>query len=119
MPDIREEIPEIARQTWELGLTRRRMIQAVHEARLEPLDDETWDHMENTHSNDLGLTWHEIKRWEGKDWRGIVRAIREGGTLPAPMVVIHEGRPYCMAGNTRLSVSRMLGVRPEVLMVRV
>jgi hypothetical protein len=32
------------------------------------------------------------------------------------MVLIHEGVPYCVAGNTRLSIAKVLGIVPKVLL---
>jgi hypothetical protein len=60
----------------------------------------------------------KIETWkkEGKAVDRIITGIKKGEDIPAPMVLIHDGVPYCVAGNTRLSISKVLGVRPKVLL---
>ena len=42
---------------------------------------------------------------------------QSGGTLPAPIVLMQNNEPYLVGGNTRLMVSRAMGVQPMILKV--
>lgn len=118
MPNIMEERGEVRRQAQAMGMDWRQLMQAIKQARLVPLDDQTWARMQNTNSNDPNLNMQELMSWTHRDIGRILQVFQTGGTLPAPIVLIHEGTPICLAGNTRLSVCKVLGVRPQVLMVQ-
>lgn len=118
MPNIMKESGEITRQASALGMKWQELMQAVRQARLVQLDEQTWQNMQNTNSNDPSLSWQKVTTWKHRDWRRIVQAFQEGGTLPAPIVLVHDGTPYCLAGNTRLTICRLLRVKPQVLMVQ-
>jgi hypothetical protein len=77
--------------------------------------------MQNTDSNNPNISMEKIEtlKKDGKDVDRIITRIKEGETLPAPMVLIYNGIPYCVAGNTRLSISKVLGVRPKVLLATI
>ena len=96
-------------------------------ANVELLNDDEWSKMENTDSwdihteDDLFDTIHG--RW-GRDKDRIINyainPIKEGGVVETPIVAYVDGHPpYLVAGNTRLSVCRMLGVRPMVTKIKI
>jgi hypothetical protein len=122
-PDIAEEREEIERTANVLNVDLNQLMKAVQSAQLVPLDDVTWSKMKNTDS------WHNIVPGNietvkthaakyGRDWLRLVQAFERGSPLPAPIVVIHEGNPYLIGGNTRLMVARALGARPSVLLAK-
>ena len=117
MPNIMEERDEITRQAQEMNIDWRQLMQAVRQARIMPLDDNTWANMKNTQSTDPSLNLQELLSWTHRDVPRILQAFQTGGSLPAPIVLVHQNVPTCLAGNTRLSVCKVLGVRPQVLMV--
>jgi hypothetical protein len=119
MPNLLEERGEIARQAHEMGMDWRQVMLAVKRARLVPLDDRTWNDMENTDSNDPDLTLRNILSWPDRDAKSLLQVFQMGGALPAPIVLMDEDTPVCVAGNTRLSLCRVLGVRPKVLLIQV
>lgn len=94
-------------------------------ANVELLYDDMWSKMENTDSwnihNEDDL-FDVIYRMWGRDKERIinysVKPIKEGGIIETPIVAYADGHvPYLVAGNTRLSVCRMLGIRPMVTKV--
>jgi hypothetical protein len=120
-PDLYEEREEMERQAGDLNLDVKTVQIAFIRAKLITLDDATWNKMKNTHSTDPNISIEKIKTWkkDGKTVDAIIRGLEEGETIPAPMVLIHDGIPYCVAGNTRLSISKVLGVRPKVLLATI
>lgn len=118
-PDLYEEKEEMVRQAKDLNIDEKTVKLAFVRAKLTTLDDTTWNKMKNTDSNDPKISMSKIKTWKEKDVNNITKGIKEGETLPAPMVLIHDGIPYCVAGNTRLSISKVLVVRPKVLLATI
>lgn len=116
-PDTTEEKEDITRQARELDIDLKDLMQSIKQASLVDLDDKIWAKMKNTDSNDPKISLKTIKSWKNKDSSGILQAIRNGGTLPAPIVLMHKNIPISVAGNTRLSICKVLGIRPKVLMV--
>jgi hypothetical protein len=118
-PSLEEEKDEIIRQAGELRLDPGELVRAFGRGRLIALDDGTWEKMENTNSNASNLSIKDILTWTHRDVRGLLGSFKGGKSLPAPMVLIYKGVPYCVAGNTRLSLARVLGIRPQVLVAEV
>ena|GEM_PF-3342051 len=118
-PDVLEEVSEIYRTAEALKIDRKVLMKIVKESEtLETLDDETWKRMKNSDS------WETVTVDEANgrayDYDRDIASVFEamGKELPAPIVLMHDGTPYLIAGNTRLMASRALKVRPKVLMVR-
>lgn len=113
-PDINEEREELDRQTEELGLEPESIYDAFDAGSLILLDDDTWRRLENTDSNDPSLNWELIRSWRDKDVDNIISAIKEQASLPAPIVLESDNKAYCVAGNTRLSIAKLMGIVPKV-----
>ena len=117
-PDVLEEVSEIYRTAEALGIDFKALMKRVKESNLETLVDKTWEMMENSDS------WETVTVDEANgrayDYDRDIASVFEamGKELPAPIVLMHDGTPYLIAGNTRLMASRALKVRPKVLMVR-
>lgn len=113
-PDINEEREELDRQTEELGLEPVSIYDAFDAGSLILLDDDTWRRLENTDSNDPSLNWELIRSWRDRDVDNIISAIKEQASLPAPIVLESANKVYCVAGNTRLSIAKLMGIVPKV-----
>ena len=95
-------------------------------AEIKSLSDKEWSKMENTDSwnieseKDLFDVIHG--QWGRKKERIIkhsINPIKEGGVVETPIVAYAKGHPpYLVAGNTRLSVCRMLGIKPMVTKIK-
>jgi hypothetical protein len=91
-------------------------------AQMELLSDSDWSIMENTDSWDIHTEDELFKTLHGLGGREkqriinhSVKPIQEGGIVETPIVAYTKNRPpYLVAGNTRLSVCRMLGITPMV-----
>lgn len=113
-PELSSEYEELERQAADLGVPVGEMVRAFRGGRLVALEPGVWSGMLNTDSNDPRLSFETVRSWRDKDVEGIERALAEGLPLPAPIVLRHGGRHWCVAGNTRLSLSRLMGVAPMV-----
>lgn len=117
MPNVMEERNEITRQANDLNIKWQDIMKSLRHSKLEMLSDEMWDNMQNTDSNDPNLSWKELSAWTHRDWKSIVQVFEQGGQLPAPIVLVYKNIPYCVAGNTRLSICKLLNVQPQVLLI--
>lgn len=106
-------------QLWDM------IVISYNDADVEPLNDEEWSKMENTDSwgieseEDLYNIIHG--QW-GRDKERIkkysIDPIKMGGIVDTPIVVYVDGHPpYLVAGNTRLSACKILGITPMVTKV--
>jgi hypothetical protein len=93
-------------------------------ANVELLNDDEWFKMDNTDSweihteDDLFDVIHIYGRDKERIIKYAIKPIKEGGIVETPIVAYANGHPpYLVAGNTRLSVCRMLGIRPMVTKV--
>ena len=98
---------------------------SYNNAQIELLNDEEWSQMVNTDSwkiNSEEKLFKIIHGEHGRDKERIInqsiKPIKEGGIVETPIVVYYENHPpFLVAGNTRLSVCRILGIRPMVTKV--
>jgi hypothetical protein len=116
-PDLSEEKNELIRQANTLNIKKENIFQAFQNGKLQTISQSIWNKMENTNSNDKKLTWNQINSWENKDVKNIKNALKEKYPLPAPIVLKYKNKYYCVAGNTRLSMSKLLNVTPKVWMI--
>ena len=118
-PDVMEEKHEIDRTAKALKIDRKVFMKIVKESDLETLDDKTWKRMKNSDSWESDTV--DEANGRAYDYDRDIASVFEGmgKKLPAPIVLMHDGTPYLIAGNTRLMASRALKVCPKVLMVGV
>jgi hypothetical protein len=115
-PILNDEKGEMIQMANNLRLPWNTIQQAFLKAELVTLERSIWSAMQNTDST-RNISMAEIRTWEdSKDVDGILEALKTGKDLAAPMVLIHEGVPHCVAGNTRLSIAKVLGIVPKVLL---
>ena len=96
-------------------------------ANVELLSDDEWLKMANTDSWEINSEeelFKIIHSGYGRDKERIInyslKPIKEGGIVETPIFAYADGHPpYLVAGNTRLSVCRMLGVRPMVTKIKI
>lgn len=94
---------------------------AISKGRKAPLGHKHWRRLQNTDSWGT-KKMRDVQRLGaeyGKDVDQVEHGMRAGKTIPAPMVVHRKNKPpYLVGGNTRLMVSRALGVNPHVIHAR-
>lgn len=95
-----------------------------NDAKVQSLSDDEWSKMQNTDSwvieteKDLFDTIIPYGRDKKQIINYSMKPIKEGGIVETPIVAYVDGHaPYLVAGNTRLSVCKMLGIRPMVTKV--
>ena len=123
-PDIDEEMAEFELTSDVLNIDLNNLIDAAHDAKLVPLDEfSMWRFLLNTESyqikkGDLDAVYPIAAKY-GRDIESILDVFSQGGTLPAPIVLVRKNlKPYLIGGNTRLMVARAMGVQPKVLKVQ-
>lgn len=126
-PNIENESGEIERVAEHFKLDKGAFCAEFEaratQARLEPLTEEVWSHLDNTES------WSEIKAgdWDAvmhhalgnqrPEWVHLRQKIESGVPVDAPIIVRKGDYLHLVSGNTRLMISRAAGIIPNVLMV--
>jgi len=123
-PNIDEEMPEFELTSETLNIDLNILIDAAQDAKLVPLDEfSMWRYLLNTESykikkGDMDAVYSIASKY-GRDVESIINAFVQGGTLPAPIVLVRKNlKPYLIGGNTRLMVARAMGVQPLILKVQ-
>ena len=101
-------------------------LERAQSATLEPLAEGDWQKLENTDSFDISvgdwsaIEYHAVGRNPDapRDWEALRVRAQNGEALDAPIVAEVDGILYLVSGNTRLMVSRAMGVTPMVLIVK-
>jgi hypothetical protein len=96
-------------------------------AKIEPLNNKEWSQMANTDSWEINSEeelFKIIHSGYGRDKERIInyslKPIKEGGIVETPIIAYADGHPpYLVDGNTRLSVCRILGIRPMVTKIKI
>jgi hypothetical protein len=118
-PDFNQEKNELVRQSNALNISKKDIFEAFQNGKLQSLSQIVWSKLDNTNSNDKNLNWKLINSWKDKAVNDIKTAIEKNIPLPAPIVLKYKNNYYCVAGNTRLSISKLLDVTPKVWMIEV
>ena len=127
-PDFKDEKEEFELVVYELQkvISLTDLINSYQNSDMGVLTDEEWSQMENTDS--WGLETEEdmyrvIGGYGRSDERILkysLEPIKNGGVVETPIVLYMENYPpYLIAGNTRLSACKVLGVTPKVTKVYV
>ena len=96
-------------------------------AKIEPLNNKEWSQMANTDSWEINSEeelFKIIHSGYGRDKERIInyslKPIKEGGIVETPIIAYADCHPpYLVDGNTRLSVCRILGIRPMVTKIKI
>lgn len=120
-PDIEEEIGEIVRTAKEFDVPLDDIIGAVKEAKLEEITDDVWSQLQNTDSYNISVEQAlELSKEYNRNISRIYKGIKNGKTLPAPIVLsINDEEFYLIGGNTRLMACASLNKVPKVLMIKI
>jgi hypothetical protein len=120
-PDIGSEMDEIEKTAKRLGLTKADLITAYTEGELKGLGDDVWSQLQNSDSYKIESE-EQAKALSAdyeRDIESILEAMKDDGSLPAPIVLmLEDGTPYLVAGNTRLMAAKIKGIHPKVLMMQ-
>jgi ParB-like chromosome segregation protein Spo0J len=124
-PHFEDEEEEFELTASEIGddyeETLSSLINGYWNSTIEVLTDEEWSQMENTDS--WGLETEEaiynVIGGYGRSNERIIKhslePLRNGGVVETPIVLYMENYPpYLIAGNTRLSACKVLGITPMV-----
>lgn len=124
-PDYEDEEEEFELTASEIGddyeETLSSLINGYWNSTIEVLTDEEWSQMENTDS--WGLETEEdiynviggYGRSNERILKHSLEPLRNGGVVETPIVLYMENYPpYLIAGNTRLSACKVLGITPMV-----
>ncbi len=98
-------------------------LENAKKTELTNLDEKTWSILDNTESYEIKAgDWDKVKKYSEtkkikRDWEKLRKNIENNVSLDAPMIVKMGNVFHLVSGNTRLMVSRALGVTPKVLIV--
>jgi Fe-S-cluster formation regulator IscX/YfhJ len=102
------------------GLWQKIVMAAKNPANLRvimPQQIDSIDNFDDVHSNSLEQVVEYLES-KPRDWRSILQAFQQGGSLPAPVVIVlPNGVNHLMSGNSRLMMCRALKKPAKVLFV--
>ncbi len=126
LPKLESEVGEIERVA---GVFARKnasgfvssFMATAKVSELVPLSEEEWVKLENTDSYDIPTgDWGMVKYHadaENRDWQSLKIKMEIGESLDAPIILKIGETLHLVSGNTRLMVSRAMGIVPKVLLV--
>lgn len=124
--DIGEETEELERTSSSntdeggLNLNHDKLMRAVRNAQVAPLEDHHWKDLDNTDSWETTThkKVHEMGKKYDRDINSIVDGFNKGTSMPTPIVLHRKGKnPYLVGGNSRLMAARSMGIKPHVMHV--
>lgn len=121
-PNIEREAGEFERVAKSFGLETSTLMSQATKGELVDLDDETWQRLENTDSNQLEAgDWKKVEEYSAhvnRDWAGLRDKIISGEAIDAPIIMKFGERYHLVSGNTRLMITKAIGIKPHVLIFR-
>jgi hypothetical protein len=122
-PIFHHEVGEFERVSEELHIPLDDLLDAAESGKLQLLNDDLWGQLHNSESFSIDKgEWDKvaaIANEHGKDWQTPKKELESQKTLSAPIIVKQGERYTLVSGNTRLLVSRALGITPTVLVFEV
>ncbi len=131
-PDIekeRGEIERVAEKYKPENVTEfvNEFYRKAKEAQLIDLTEDLWSVLDNTDSYDISRDgWEKVdehvehtnnETGSSRDWNDLRKKMEQGQELDAPIILRYKGELHKVSGNTRLMVTRALGVTPKVLLI--
>lgn len=122
-PDFNYEDSEFKRTARDLKLKYSFIRKSVlTKGFLVEFNDDLWRTCDNTSSfkiNSLSdCNDYLIKVDRNRNLKRLIEGFKNNNEIPAPIVIIKsDNQPYLVGGNTRLMVSKALGIRPKVWLV--
>jgi hypothetical protein len=130
-PNLEREFGEIDRTAKEFSKGNKELYDKImwafknqfEFARLEELTDEVWAQLENTDSyHDISGgevdKLSEIAAKNKRAWKRKSDDMKKGVPMAAPIIFQMGNRYHKVAGNTRLMIARVLGIRPKVVFIK-
>ncbi len=100
-----------------------RIYDALSQGNLEDLQDDIWEHLENTDSYDIVpgdfAKVREMCLQNNRNFDVHVKRLVSGQPIPSPTIAVYNNVPHKVGGNTRLMFARALGIRPKVIVARI
>jgi len=119
-PNWEDELCELKRTSRDLKLKYSFLKEkCIKKGFLTDLDYNFWSKLENTSSfkiSDLSDVYDFLVKVERtRDWQKIVLGFKNNDKIPSPIVCIKSDNiPYLVGGNTRLMISKALGIQPKI-----
>ena len=122
-PDIFAETGELNRVSEEFEIDLSVLEYQAQNGELVSLEKDVWDNLENSDSPTIEIgNWDQIEELSSqvnRDWEDLKNKLGRGTVLEAPIVMKFGARYYLVAGNTRLMVSKAMGIVPKILLFEV
>jgi len=116
-PSWQDEFGEMKLTSKELGIPLILIRKSFENGNLIKPVKSFLKNIENTDYNEV-KTIDDVKQFAkvyGRNADVIIDGFEKGTSIPAPIVLIRKDkRPYLIAGNTRLMVSKALEIIPEI-----
>ena len=120
-PLLKHEGGELKRVAQEHGLDHSALKASFKAGKQVPLPNHIWKKLQNTDSyhTDTPQKAHSLAKQYGRDSHSIGKVMKNGGNMPAPVVMKHKGEYHLVGGNTRLMMARAHKVKPQVHMMEI
>lgn len=123
--NIDNEFEEIERviQDEDLNIKPELLLKLFKDSKEVKLTNDIWTKLENTDSNDLKKDdWDyvsDIAKKYNKTNPNILKKSLEDNTYDKPLIIKYNNRYILVAGNTRLTTARAMGINPNVVIADV
>ncbi len=122
--EINEEKEELREAAERLRLNYAILEKAFDGAEMEDLGNDDWKEWGEENNAELKGEWTKDKViahiGNKRNHASIFQGLEQGEELPVPVVLFQSGKPpYLIGGNTRLLACKALGIRPQILAVRI
>ncbi len=127
-PNVNNEIGEIERAAREFAKGKEKefvkeFVKRAKESHLVRLERYMWKEIDNTDSADIDKgDWDSVERLAteksvSRDWEDLKDKIEKKKGVDAPIILKIDDVLHLVSGNTRLMVSKALGIEPYVAIV--
>jgi hypothetical protein len=122
-PDIFAESGELQRVAQEFNIDLSVLEYQAQNGDLVTLKENVWSSLENSDSPTIEIGgWEQVQELSSqvnRDWENLKNKLEQGTVLQAPIVMKFGDRFHLVAGNTRLMVSKAMGITPKVLLFEI
>jgi hypothetical protein len=119
-PSLNDEYEEMERTSEHLGIPLEDLVDAFNKGKLVTLTDDIWDNLDNyTEVNSMDDIESILTGENQRDYKRIVMGFENNESIPAPIVMKQGDYYYLVGGNTRLMLSKVLGIRPKIYVLEV
>ena len=97
-------------------------MRAYENGVLVSLTPSLWEQLQNSDADSIEMgDWNKVAenaRMAGRNWETLKDKMERGMPLDAPIILRYASKLHLVSGNTRLMVARALGLKPQVVLVR-